>query len=552
MARHSDQGPNNDACAITTQKDGTATDVELHTWDGPNDPDNPFNWSPLYKWTLTITVCFISILTGLPAGSYGAGNELMAPRFSVQNEPFPNLFWATCSWNVGAAVFPLLFVPLTENTGRMPGYFAAYLIFEAFLFGSAFADNFATLVITRFFGGGASSVSINIVGGSISDVWRGDKARSLPMSLFGFTSVAGIALGPFIGSAIMQIRDPPTGLRSPWRWIFYIQIIYNAGLIPIFYLILKETRGDVILAKRAKTLRKSTKRPIYALSELNHPSTIELLKISFKRPTKMLLTEPVVTFFTLWISFAWGILFLFFSSVVQTFSTNYNFSTMQTGLVQLAITVGALIGTLINPLQDYLYLRTAEKNIEKPGRPIPEGRLYTSVAGSLLFTGGLFMYGWSSRPSVPWIVPTIGVAIVGIGIYSIYMGVVNYLIDAYEKYAASALSAASLGRNVFGAFLPLASYSLFENLGYGWAGSLLGFIGLALSAVPVVLVLKGREIRAKSPFMREATYDGDEEAEKPNPVVTGGVGSAGGGEDEGGDKEAGILKRSRDGEVEVV
>jgi hypothetical protein len=85
-----------------------------------------FNWSLGYKWFLTVTVCFISILTGLPAGSYGAGNELMASRFNVQNEPFPNLYWATCSWNIGAALFPLLFVPLTENTGRMPGYFVSF------------------------------------------------------------------------------------------------------------------------------------------------------------------------------------------------------------------------------------------------------------------------------------------------------------------------------------------------------------------------------------------------------------------------------------------
>jgi MFS family permease len=157
----------------------------------------------------------------------------MATLFNVQNEPFPNLYWATCSWNMGAALFPLLFVPLTENTGRMPGYFVsvlqrlfdpaniaqiAYIVFELSLFGSAFADNFATLVVTRFLGGGGSSVAINIVGGSISDVWKGDKARSLPMSLFGFTSVAGLALGPFIGSAIVQIHSPDTGLQSPWRW----------------------------------------------------------------------------------------------------------------------------------------------------------------------------------------------------------------------------------------------------------------------------------------------------------------------------------------------
>lgn len=84
-----------------------------------------FNWSTGYKWFLTVTVCFISILTGLPAGSYGAGNEYMASLWSVQNEPFPNLYWATCSWNMGAALFPLIFVPLTENTGRMPGYFVS-------------------------------------------------------------------------------------------------------------------------------------------------------------------------------------------------------------------------------------------------------------------------------------------------------------------------------------------------------------------------------------------------------------------------------------------
>ncbi|CBF78312.1 hypothetical protein AN8621.2 [Aspergillus nidulans FGSC A4] len=463
-------------------------DVEIHTWNGPNDPENP------------------SILTGLPAGTYGSGNDWMAEKFHVQNSPFPNLYWATTSWNMGAAFWPLIFVPLTESSGRMPGYFVAYIILIISLFPSAFAPNFATLVVTRFFGGGASSVSINIVGGSISDVWHGDKARSLPMSLFGFTSVVGIALGPFIGSAIVQIHK-----NDPWRWIFYVQIIYNAGLLPIFWLILRETRPDVILKRRAAKIRKETGRPVYAQADINAPSTLRLLQISFKRPTKMLLTEPVVTFFTLWISFAWGILYLFFSSVVQTFGENYGWDTLATGLVQLAISVGAVIGTVFNPFQDWLYLRSSSRNKEKPSKPIPEARLYTSIPGSLLFAAGLFWYGWASQPDVHWIVPTMGITAAGVGIYSIYMAVVNYLTDAYERYAASALSAASLGRNSFGAFLPLASPQLFSNLGFGWAGTLLGFIGVALSVVPVVLVLKGPAIRRSSPFMRESMWDTDTE-----------------------------------------
>ena len=125
----------------------------------------------------------------------------MEAQFGISQANFPWLYWPTVSWNVGAAVFPLLFVPLTENVGRMPGYFASYILFCIWLIPSATAPNFATLIVTRFFGGGASSVSINIVGGTITDIWRGDMARSVPMSIFGMTSVIDIALGPFVGGA---------------------------------------------------------------------------------------------------------------------------------------------------------------------------------------------------------------------------------------------------------------------------------------------------------------------------------------------------------------
>jgi hypothetical protein len=48
-------------------------------------------------------------------------------------------------------------------------------------------------------------------------------------------------------------------------------------------------------------------------------------------------------------------------------------------------------------------------------------------------------------------------------------------------------------------------------MGYGWDGSLLGFVGIALSIVPVVLVFKGPDIRWRSPFMRESMFEGKDE-----------------------------------------
>ena len=100
---------------------------------------------------------------------------------------------------------------------------------------------------------------------------------------------------------------------------------------------------------------------------------------------------------------------------------SYGFSTMQTSLIQLALSVGAIIGTIINPFQDRLYLNSGRKNKKQPGKPVPEARLYFSIPGSLLFTAGLFWYGWSSYPHVHFMVPTLAIGLIGLGIYSIYM-----------------------------------------------------------------------------------------------------------------------------------
>lgn len=166
------------------------------------------------------------------------------------------------------------------------------------------------MITTRFFGGGASSVAINLVGGSIADIWKGPKGesdpfwndltseRSIPMSIFGMTSVVGIALGPFIGGAIQTNQDPLN-----WHWIYWIQLIVCGGLLPVFWFLLRETRGDVILMKKAKKIRKETGRNVYAKAELDKTSILTNMKVSFLRPTKMLVTEFVVISFTLWVSF---------------------------------------------------------------------------------------------------------------------------------------------------------------------------------------------------------------------------------------------------------
>jgi hypothetical protein len=36
-------------------------DLNMVTWDGPNDPTNPHNWSKSYKWLITVLCCVMTV-----------------------------------------------------------------------------------------------------------------------------------------------------------------------------------------------------------------------------------------------------------------------------------------------------------------------------------------------------------------------------------------------------------------------------------------------------------------------------------------------------------
>lgn len=222
----------------------------------------------------------------------------------------------------------------------------------------------------------------------------------------------------------------------------------------------------------------------------------------------MLCTEGVVLAFGLWSAFCIGIAFTFTQSIVQVYSQLYGWTFYGTGLVQSAIAIGELIGLGASLLQDRVYFRSAKRNSENPGQPVPEARLYLSIPASFIgLAGGLFFFAWTSYPYIPWIVPSIALGFVGFGMFCSTAAVTTYVVDAYAKYAASAVAGIAFLENFMAAFLPLATQSMYMTLGLRWASSLLGFVALVLSCIPLVLLRYGRTVRGKSPFMRNAAYE---------------------------------------------
>jgi DHA1 family multidrug resistance protein-like MFS transporter len=159
--------------------------------------------------------------------------------------------------------------------------------------------------------------------------------------------------------------------------------------------------------------------------------------------------------------------------------------------------------------------------------PIPEWRLPEVIVGGIAFSAGIFWFGWTGyRQDIHWstfflllqayptlhsrvyadflppnlVVPTLSGILIGFGLLSIFLQALNYLVDAYLMFAASAIAANTFLRSLCGAAFPLFARQMFEGMGIQWAATLLGIIAALLVPVPIWFYLRGAKIREKSAF----------------------------------------------------
>lgn len=218
---------------------------------------------------------------------------------------------------------------------------------------------------------------------------------------------------------------------------------------------------------------------------------------------RMLLTEPIVGLFSIYIAFNFAVLFGFFNGVLYVFETTYGWNIAAASLPFLSVGGGVVASTGLFLLIDrrvWQYKRRRAISVNAGPLP-PEERLYGAMVGSCLLPVGLFWFAWTARPSVHFIVPIIALAFFGAGNLLVFDAAVLYLIDCYGAGAsASAMSANNLLRYILASVFPLFTVQMFERLGNGWAGSLLGFIALALMPMPWVFYRYGKALRSRSSF----------------------------------------------------
>ncbi|KAJ9104644.1 hypothetical protein QFC21_002142 [Naganishia friedmannii] len=419
---------------VTVEK----TDEEWIVRFEKGDPENPKNWSSLYRWYLTaagsLLVLNSTFASSAPSGvvpnlerQFGFGREVGTLTIS--------LFVA------GYTCGPLIWGPASEQVGRKPVFLVAFLFYTGF---------------------------------------------------------QGPALGPIVGGFI-------GASHASWRWLFWVLTLFAGfcGLLVLFTV--PETYTPKILATKAKRLRKETGDARYWAPQMQNSSANRCV------------CECSV--------------YLLFEAYPIVFSVGHGFSAGITGTADCELKsasssqlmfLGVFLGGVLSTIFYLVYFNPrykAEARRHAPAPTPPEVRIEFCLMASPLLVIAFFVFGWTSYPTLSWVGPCIGGAILGAAVLAIFVSLFNYIVDTYVSRvgmfravfcadkncvkkklfaAASALAANTVCRSCAGAAFPLFATQMYETLNPRWASTLLGCLALVMAPIPFVLMKYGPTLRARS------------------------------------------------------
>ncbi|KAE8132031.1 major facilitator superfamily domain-containing protein [Aspergillus pseudotamarii] len=460
---------------------------EVVDWNGPDDPDNPLNWSTAKSFGHVVIVAVLSMVVNIASTMVAPAMEGVVRDLEITSRTLGTL--AVSIYLLGFALGPLFISSLSEMYGRLIVYHISNAVFVIFVVACALSHTPAQFLVFRFINGCAGAAPLALGGGTIADVIPVEK-RGAAAALFGLGPLLGPVLGPVIGGFIAEGKS--------WRWTFWVVAILGGAASLGTLIFMRETHPNTLLERKAAYLRRSTGNPRLRSKLDRGLSNQQIILTSLVRPTKLLLFSPIVLVMSIYVALIFGLLYLLFATFSMVFEGQYGFSTGISGLAYLGLGIGELVGLFtFGILSDrILKAKMAAENVQEPK---PEYRLVLMMWFPPVIGPGLFIYGWTAYYQVHWMVPIVGTFIVGFGSFFVIMPSQLYLVDLFgSEAAASALGANILLRSLFGAFLPLAGSHMYATLNYGWGNTLLGFLALVFAPVPMLFYRYGEWLRSRT------------------------------------------------------
>ncbi|KAI0111736.1 MFS general substrate transporter [Daldinia grandis] len=466
-------------------------------WYSDTDPANPVNW-PFGK------KLFITTQMGLYTFAVYIGSSLYAPAEIDVMASF-GASYEVAALGIALYVFgyglgPLLWSPLSEMpaVGRSGIFIVTFFIFVMLALGASLVNSLSGLFVLRFLLGFFGSPCLAAAGATLDDMFV---AWKLPYVLTVWSSSA--TLGPALGPIISGFAVTEKG----WRWSGWELFWMAAPVWVLMFLTLPETNPDTILHRRVNRLRAHTGRSeLISEEDLKraHMSALQEVVYALIKPFQINALDPAILYTTCYATVLYTTYYSFFEAFPIVFSDMHGFNLGESGLPFLAFVPGLFIAVL-----GYIgwFRLKAESVMRREPPPLygfPEARLLPGVATTFLAPIGLFIFAWTSRPDIHWIVPIIGLTILFISIFIAFQCMSFYIARCYPKYSASLFAANTFARSSFAAGSILFSKPMYEKLGVGGGVSLLGGLSILCAIGMICLYLYGDRLRARSRFAQSS------------------------------------------------
>ncbi|KAJ5716505.1 MFS general substrate transporter [Penicillium malachiteum] len=466
------------------------------TWDGEDDPANPKNWTSMRKWKALFAMSSFVFMSPLSSTIVAPALPAIASDLKITQQAVEQMVLSI--FLLDFAYGPLVASPLSEIYGRMRIVQTWNLMYIAFNAACGAARTKESIIILRFMAGLCGSATLGIGGGTLSNLFRAQD-RGKAVAIYSWSPILAPLVGAVLGGFIAQ--------NTTRRWTFYASSLLSIAVQLSGLIFLEATYPPLLLRrKKARQAKATGANNLYTDYDYLDDGRMQVLSTNLFRPFKLLATQPIIQILALYNACRYGNIYILYADYINMWTNVYGESIQVAGLNYIAIAIGSSIAaeccTLIN---DAIYRILSNRN---GGIGVPEFRVPIMLPATLLLSAGLFWYGWTAEKRMHWIMPNIGTSIFIAGALACTISLNAYVIDTYGRYSASGLAAVSTMRCIAGFTFPMFAPYMYSSLGYGWAGSTLGFIALVIGLPAAVLLgVYGKFLRSKSPYASNTSQD---------------------------------------------
>ncbi|KAJ5233154.1 cycloheximide resistance protein [Penicillium chermesinum] len=424
-----DAAANIDAEVASRKRD--RMEVTVVGWYSDDDPENPHNWSFGKKLWVAILLFVYTFSVYIGSSLYTASEDDITQVFGISD------------------VAASLALALNPSIGRMPLYVVTFFIFVVLCVPMALVDNLAGVLMLRFLLGFFGSPCLATAGASYGDFFFSNRDAlrdcSLGRGCNSWSAWHVKALGPLVGAFAVQAKG--------WRWSSWELLWLSAPTMVLMFFSMPETSSENILLKRAQRLRRKTLRPDLKSESEIRQARMDPRQVIFDaliKPWEMNALDPAS----------------FFECFPLVYEEMYNFNLGQLGLAFLSVLCGLCVAVCL--LCAYFYY-LQPKRLAKFDTVPPEARIWPGLFATFLIPIGLYLFAWTARPSLHWIISMIGIAISMCGVFVITQCMFIYLPFTYPRYAGSLFAANGFARSLLAAASILFSTPHVQcHSGIGW------------------------------------------------------------------------------------